>query len=65
VYVKTSDIENAGTDANVHMRIRGELRKSEQIRLAKSVSNKNKFEKGNVDNFQIREEFFGNISKIK
>ena len=63
--MRTSDIENAGTDASVQIKIYGALRKSEPIRLTKSLTHKNKFERNNADKFQVKEEFFGEIGKIK
>ena len=65
VLVKTSDLQNAGTDANVWIKIYGELRKSEVIKLSQSRTHKNKFERGNQDEFAIKEEYFGDLVKIK
>ena len=61
----TSDIQGAGTDANVYMKIYGELRKSAEIKLNKSKTHMNKFEKGHTDLFNIKEEYFGDIKQIK
>jgi hypothetical protein len=47
------------------LKIYGDLRSSDNIRLTKSITNKNKFEKGNTDKFQVKEEFFGEIRKIR
>ena len=55
----------AGTDANVKIKIYGDLRKSEIIKLEKSKTHRNKFEKGNTDQFTVREEYFGDILKLK
>lgn len=63
--VKTSDIQSAGTDANVYAKLYGEFRKSGLIPLDKSLSHRNKFEKGNTDKFLIREEFLGDLVKMK
>ena len=65
VYVVTSDITNAGTDANVKLKIYGDLRKSDILKLDKSKTHSNKFEKGHTDQFSVREEYFGDIEKIK
>lgn len=46
--VKTSDIEGAGTDANVHIRLIGEIVESGDLQLIKSESNKNTFKRGQV-----------------
>lgn len=63
--MKTSDIRYAGTDSNIYLKIYGEYRKSDYIVLDKSLSHANKFERGNADRFSLREEFFGEIDKIK
>ena len=65
VYIVTSEIANAGTDANVKLKIYGELRKSDILKLNESKTHRNKFEKGNTDQFAVREEYFGDIYKIK
>ncbi len=65
VTVRTSDILNAGTDANVYIKIYGNVRKSDPIGLEKSLSHRNKFETGQTDRFELKEEFFGDIFKIK
>ncbi|CAF0746946.1 unnamed protein product [Brachionus calyciflorus] len=65
VNVKTSDINSGGTDANVFIKIYGEYRKSEFIELKNSLTHKNKFERGNIDKFNFKEEFFGEILKLK
>ncbi len=65
IYVATSDITGAGTDAKVFIRIYGELVKTERIELKKSSTHRNKFEKGNVDRFSIRNLYLGDIYKIK
>ena len=65
VIVITSDITGAGIDANVKIKIYGDLRKSDIIKLEKSKTHRNKFEKGNTDQFSIREEYFGDILKLK
>ncbi len=65
VVVKTSDIVNAGTDANVRLKIYGDLRKSTWLSLDRSETHRNKFERGNVDRFVVREEFFGDLEKIR
>lgn len=65
ITVCTSDVVNAGTDANVYVKIYGDARKSGVIGLDKSLSHRNKFEQGNEDRFEVREEFFGDIYKLK
>ena len=51
--------------ANVWIKIYGELRKSEVIRLSQSRTHKNKFERGQQDEFALKEEYFGELVKIK
>lgn len=65
ISVKTSNIIGAGTDSDIFLKIYGQYRKSDFIELKKSLTHRNKFEKGNNDVFEIKEEFFGEIVKIK
>lgn len=53
-----------GTDANVSIKIFGELATSDFIELAKSKTHRNKFEKGQTDRFDLRHIYFGQINKI-
>lgn len=46
--VRTGDTSGAGTDANVFLTIYGDLGDTGERKLAKSESNKNKFERGAV-----------------
>lgn len=48
VTVRTGDMYRAGTDANVFLTIYGDLGDTGERKLAKSESNKNKFERGQV-----------------
>lgn len=65
ISVKTSNILGAGTDSDIFIKIYGEYRKSDFIEMKKSLTHRNKFEKGNTDVFEIKEEFFGELIKIK
>ena len=65
VKVKTGDVSNAGTDADVHLKIYGEKGDTGTMRLEYSDNSSNKFEKGRVDNFKIENEDIGKIEKIK
>ena len=65
VYVYTSDILNAGTDANVVLRIHGELGSSELVPLVKSKTHRNKFERANTDRFTVRALYLGDIRSIE
>lgn len=48
VSVRTGDMYGAGTDANVFLTIYGDLGDTGERKLAKSETNKNKFERGEV-----------------
>ena len=48
VEVVTGNINNGGSDANVSLLITGERGDTGKRRLLKSLTNKNKFEKGKV-----------------
>lgn len=48
VSVRTGDRYGAGTDANVFLTIYGDLGDTGERKLAKSETNKNKFERGAV-----------------
>jgi hypothetical protein len=48
VEIKTGVVNNAGTDANVHVTLVGERGDTGVRRLKKSLNNQNKFEKGKV-----------------
>ena len=65
IHVATSDLKNAGTDANVFIQVFGKRHETPRITLSNSKSHKNKFEKGNVDYFEVRAVDVGDIKKIK
>ncbi|XP_073475133.1 lipoxygenase homology domain-containing protein 1 [Aquarana catesbeiana] len=65
VSVYTGDIYGAGTDANVFLTIYGDLGDTGERKLSKSETNKNKFERGQVDKFYIEAVDLGTIYKIK
>lgn len=48
VSVRTGDMYGGGTDANVFLTIYGDLGDTGERKLAKSETNKNKFERGEV-----------------
>ena len=50
VYVYTSDVTNAGTDANVGICLYGKKGKSDEIMLRNKSDN---FEKGELDSFKV------------
>ncbi|XP_076005611.1 lipoxygenase homology domain-containing protein 1 [Genypterus blacodes] len=65
VSVRTGDMHGAGTDANVFLTIYGDLGDTGERKLAKSDTNKNKFERGAVDNFTIEAVDLGQVYKIR
>ncbi|XP_072290031.1 lipoxygenase homology domain-containing protein 1 [Eucyclogobius newberryi] len=64
VSVRTGDMFGAGTDANVFLTIYGDLGDTGERKLAKSETNKNKFERGEVDKFTIEAVDLGQVFKI-
>ncbi|XP_011477254.1 lipoxygenase homology domain-containing protein 1-like [Oryzias latipes] len=64
VSVRTGDMYGAGTDANVFLTIYGDLGDTGERKLAKSENNKNKFERGEVDRFDIEAVDLGQVFKI-
>ncbi len=65
VSVTTSDKRGAGTDANVFIQLFGENNDSGKQKLETSKNNKNKFERGQTDVFEIKEADIGGIRKIR
>ncbi|GCB79511.1 hypothetical protein scyTo_0020217, partial [Scyliorhinus torazame] len=65
VRVKTGEKKNAGTDANVFVILFGEKDDTGTVNLKASKSNKNKFEKGNIDEFTIEAVDIGALKKIR
>uniref|UniRef100_A0A8D0DE08 Lipoxygenase homology PLAT domains 1 n=1 Tax=Sander lucioperca TaxID=283035 RepID=A0A8D0DE08_SANLU len=65
ISVRTGDMYGAGTDANVFLTIYGDLGDTGERKLAKSETNKNKFERGEVDKFSIEAVDLGQVFKIR
>ncbi|KAM9262068.1 lipoxygenase homology domain-containing protein 1 [Morus bassanus] len=65
VKVKTGDKKNAGTDANVFITLYGSKDDTGIVSLKASKINKNKFERGKVDEFTVESVDIGNLKKIK
>lgn len=61
----TSDIHNAGTNANVFIQLFGRNSNTDKIQLKNSKMNKNPFEKGNTDCFEFEALDVGEIKKIR
>lgn len=65
VTVKTGDVRNAGTDANVHLKIFGEAGDTGELALRSSENAKDKFERGRADLFKVEAVDIGKITKIR
>ncbi|KAM6289832.1 lipoxygenase homology domain-containing protein 1 [Aegotheles albertisi] len=65
VKVKTGDKKNAGTDANVFITLYGSKDDTGSVSLKASKINKNKFERGKVDEFTVESVDIGDLKKIK
>ena len=62
VYVYTSDVSNAGTDANVGICLYGKKGKSDEIMLDNKSDN---FEKGHLDSFKVNLGEIGQPYKLR
>ncbi|XP_031413077.1 lipoxygenase homology domain-containing protein 1 [Meleagris gallopavo] len=65
VKVKTGDKKNAGTDANVFITLYGSKDDTGIVSLKASKLNKNKFERGKIDEFTVESVDIGDLKKIK
>ncbi|KAM6301572.1 lipoxygenase homology domain-containing protein 1 [Podargus strigoides] len=65
VKVKTGDKKHAGTDANVFITLYGSKDDTGIVSLKASKINKNKFERGKVDEFTVESVDIGDLKKIK
>ncbi|XP_059845764.1 lipoxygenase homology domain-containing protein 1 [Hypanus sabinus] len=65
VKIKTGEKKNAGTDANVFIILFGEKDDTGIVNLKASKTHKNKFEKGNIDEFTIEAVDIGALKKIR
>ncbi|XP_073445861.1 lipoxygenase homology domain-containing protein 1 isoform X1 [Dendrobates tinctorius] len=65
VRVKTGDKKNGGTDANVFIILFGEKDDTGFMNLKASKTNKNKFERGQIDVFTVEAVDIGSLKKIK
>jgi lipoxygenase homology domain-containing protein 1 len=65
ITVNTSDIKMAGTDANVFIQIFGKEVDTGKVLLKNSKLHKNKFERAQTDEFEIRAVDVRKIEKIK
>jgi hypothetical protein len=65
VSVKTGDMRMAGTDANVFIKIFGSKGDTGKLQLKSADNNKNKFERGRMDNFKLEATDIGALQKIR
>ncbi|XP_052229243.1 lipoxygenase homology domain-containing protein 1-like isoform X2 [Dreissena polymorpha] len=65
VHVKTGDVANGGTDANVHLIMYGDKGDTGKLMLRQSDSYRNKFERGKTDTFKLEATDIGKIKRIK
>ncbi|XP_039606557.1 lipoxygenase homology domain-containing protein 1-like [Polypterus senegalus] len=63
--VKTGDKKHAGTDANVFAVLYGEKDDTGVINLKASKTHKNKFERGQIDEFTVEAVDIGSLKKIR
>jgi hypothetical protein len=61
IKIKTGDVWQAGTDADVHLKIFGDKSDTDQIPLTSSNNTKNKFAQGRIDNFTFE---FDDLGKV-
>ena len=62
VSVKTGDIRNAGTDANVFLQIFGAKDDTGRMRLKQSLNTSNKFERNRIDKFILEAAEIGKVN---
>uniref|UniRef100_A0A3Q3MN87 Lipoxygenase homology domains 1b n=1 Tax=Mastacembelus armatus TaxID=205130 RepID=A0A3Q3MN87_9TELE len=62
LWIWTSDLPNAGTDADVCFQVYGEKGKSDEIRLDNKTDN---FEQGQVDKFMVELPDLGKLTKLR
>uniref|UniRef100_A0A3Q2DDY8 Lipoxygenase homology PLAT domains 1b n=1 Tax=Cyprinodon variegatus TaxID=28743 RepID=A0A3Q2DDY8_CYPVA len=62
LWIWTSDLQGAGTDADISFQVYGEKGKSDEIRLDNKSDN---FEKGQVDKFMVELPDLGKLTKLR
>ncbi|XP_061586231.1 lipoxygenase homology domain-containing protein 1 [Cololabis saira] len=62
LWIWTSDLPSAGTDADISFQVYGEKGKSDEIRLANKTDN---FEQGQVDKFMVELPNLGKLTKLR
>ena len=63
--MRTSDVLGAGTDANVYVKLFGELGDSGDVHLRQSVTNKSPFQNNQTDVFNVRVLELGDLSEVR
>ena len=63
VTVRTSDVLGSGTDANVYIKLYGDLGDSGDVHLRQSVTNKSPFQNNQTDVFNVRVLELGDLQK--
>lgn len=61
IRIKTGDVFQAGTDADVHLKIFGEKYDTDKLVLRSSDNTTNKFERGRIDKFTYE---FDDLGKV-
>ncbi|MBK8944982.1 MAG: hypothetical protein IPM32_06870 [Ignavibacteriae bacterium] len=64
ISIKTGSVDNAGTDADVTIKIYGSLFNTQDL-ILNEHKNKNVFEKESIDEFLINSDDFGEVEKIE
>ncbi|KAM3841839.1 oxygen-regulated protein 1 [Vipera latastei] len=65
IKVYTGDKRGAGTDANVHIILFGDMDTSNLIQLKTSLDHRDPFERGKSDTFKIKTKIIGRLQKIE
>jgi hypothetical protein len=65
VIVTTGDELGSGTDSNVFIKVYFDDYSTDRIHLKKSLTNKNAFERGQTDVFEIKMDYYSKLKKIK
>jgi hypothetical protein len=65
VIVTTGDELGSGTDSNVFIKDYFDDYSTDRIHLKKSLTNKNAFERGQTDVFEIKMDYYSKLKKIK
>lgn len=64
VRIKTGDITYGGTDADVYLKIFGKIGDSDKVMLRSANNTSNKFERGQIDKFDLQFEDLGKVRSL-